>query len=196
MKIINNHRVENLSIELVDFDKLMNGEKALIFYSDPPWNDGNLKYWNTMKKKADGINYDKVLTYEELLNIIIKIIKNHVDGYVFLEVGNNQLDLVLKKLNRILFNIKVFTCRYGSGLTNKIIFGGTNKNYTFNEDINGMKGYEIPYKCVKSVGKENKIVLDPCCGMGYSAQAAVDNNMRFYGNEFNSQRLNKTIKRL
>ena len=34
------------------------------------------------------------------------------------------------------------------------------------------------------------------CGMGYTAQATVDRNMIFRGNELNKKRLDKTIKRL
>jgi predicted methyltransferase len=38
-------------------------------------------------------------------------------------------------------------------------------------------------------------ILDPCCGMGYTAQIAIDNGMYFYGNELNAKRLQKTINR-
>jgi len=38
--------------------------------------------------------------------------------------------------------------------------------------------------------------MDLCCGMGYTAQACVDNGLSFVGNEFNMARLQKTINRL
>jgi len=41
-----------------------------------------------------------------------------------------------------------------------------------------------------------QIVLDPMCGMGYTAQATVDRGICFYGNELNEKRLGKTVKRL
>jgi predicted methyltransferase len=40
------------------------------------------------------------------------------------------------------------------------------------------------------------IVLDPMCGMGYTAQAAIKYGLAFRGNELNSVRLQKTIDRL
>ena len=42
---------------------------------------------------------------------------------------------------------------------------------------------------------DNPIVLDPCCGMGYSAQAALDYGFSFRGNELNRKRLDKTLAR-
>jgi len=40
------------------------------------------------------------------------------------------------------------------------------------------------------------ICLDPMCGMGFTAQAAVNRGMRFFGNELNLKRLEKTKVRL
>ena len=74
----------NKSIEKVDINYLLKGEKARIFYSDPPWSDGNLKYWNTMRNKMSGTKEEKVVTLEEMTLAIQNIIKNHVDGYVIL----------------------------------------------------------------------------------------------------------------
>lgn len=41
-----------------------------------------------------------------------------------------------------------------------------------------------------------KTILDPFCGMGYTAQAAVDFDLQFFGNELNPDRLAKTEARL
>ena len=38
--------------------------------------------------------------------------------------------------------------------------------------------------------------MDLCCGMGYTAQACIDNGLKFIGNELNEKRLGKTIGRL
>ena len=39
-------------------------------------------------------------------------------------------------------------------------------------------------------------VLDPCCGMGYTAKFALENNLIFRGNEINGKRLQCTIDKL
>ena len=40
------------------------------------------------------------------------------------------------------------------------------------------------------------VVLDPMCGMGYTAQATAGMGLTFRGNELNATRLRKTIDRL
>ena len=57
------------------------------------------------------------------------------------------------------------------------------------------------YKCVREIfkllkPKDDGIGMDLCCGMGYTAQACIDNGLTFVGNELNKKRLGKTINRL
>ena len=47
---IGKHTVSNEDVQNVDFNKLLNGEKAHILYTDPPWGDGNMKYWCTLNR--------------------------------------------------------------------------------------------------------------------------------------------------
>ena len=44
--------------------------------------------------------------------------------------------------------------------------------------------------------EDAKIILDPMCGMGYTAQASINRNLSLRGNELNKTRLEKTIQRL
>jgi len=192
------HRVMNKSIEELDLNYLMDGKKAHIFYSDPPWNNGNLKYWATLNKKQTGKSY-KPITFEKMIFIIKHIIDNYVKGYVFLEVGKNQTDYVKSQLTDVLYNVQVQSLRYKSGntlLENKIIIGTKNPEFYFNKDVSHYRGIQLPMVCINRVSKEGEIVLDPFCGMGYTAQAALNSKMIFYGNEFNSLRLSKTKRRL
>jgi 16S rRNA G966 N2-methylase RsmD len=46
------HRVQHGDI-MNGLDELMEGDKADFIYSDPPWGQGNLTYWQTMNKKND-----------------------------------------------------------------------------------------------------------------------------------------------
>ena len=51
MEKIGKHTINCQTINEVNFNTLLEGRKANILYSDPPWGDGNLKFWATMNKK-------------------------------------------------------------------------------------------------------------------------------------------------
>lgn len=196
VQTIGAHKVTNASIDSLIVDSMLNGEKIDVFYSDPPWGDGNLKYWVTMNKKMTGAEYNP-LTYTQLIDRITGLIRNYVDGHVFIETGKKWELETVQALDGLVYNVRTFTLLYKSGskmLENVLIYGVTNPSIptmTFNPT--GMTGQAVAQKCIEAVARPNGIVCDPCCGMGYTARAAVTNGMRFRGNEFNAKRLQKTI---
>mgnify|MGYP003651206338 CR=1 FL=1 len=197
---IGKHIVSNEDVQNVDFNKLLKGSKAHILYTDPPWGDGNMKYWCTLNKRHTGQEIE-AMSYKTLIKIIKDMIKNHVDGYVFLETGNQWLDETLEDIKDVIYNQKVYSLRYKSGsklLTNPVIVGTTNPNLVL-PNLDALEGAidEDSLKiAIPLLAKEGAILLDPTCGMGNSARSAIQNKMRFVGNEFNSKRLEKTIKSL
>lgn len=196
---IGKHTVNNQPVEEVDFKYILQGKKAYALYTDFPWGDGNIKYWATMNKKNNNVE-NKPLTYTELLDVHYDLIKNHVDGYVFMETGLRWKDETIDKFKPLLHNMQVFRLLYRSGnrmLPNLIIVGSTSSKYPpFSKDITDMSGLKLVKTCVDAIAKPDKIGIDMCCGMGYSAQAFKDAGMVFVGNELNKTRLDKTIKRL
>lgn len=196
---IGKHAVSCGSATDADFKTMLEGKKARVFYSDPPWSDGNLKYWSTLCKKQAG-NEVQAITYDTLLQTVHDIIVQHVDGYVFLEIGLKAKASVAGYLNSFLFNVIPIEVMYRSGsvMLPNILFSATTKPHyePFKEDVAGMSGYPITKLCVGSVAVPGGIAIDPFCGMGYTAQAAIDCGMTFAGNELNRARLEKTIKRL
>jgi hypothetical protein len=62
--------------------------------------------------------------------------------------------------------------------------------------VRGLRGKDLPIGAVAPFAVRRGIILDPMCGMGYTAEAARRHGMRFRGNELNRQRLEKTIARL
>lgn len=196
---IGNHKVTNASIEDPIVDAMLSGEKVKILYSDPPWGSGNLKYWVTINKKMTGQVFTP-LTYDKLLDRIKDLTLKHVDGHVFIEIGNNWENEVMDHVKTYLYNIQKFTLLYRSGskiLPCIMLYGGTSPKYSYNNHIynpTNQTGAVVAQGCIKAVAEPNAIVLDPCCGMGYTARAAVANGMRFRGNEFNAKRLQKTIE--
>ena len=49
---IGNHLVESKDIFDLAVDAMLAGVEAKVFYCDPPWGDGSVKYWNTMNRKT------------------------------------------------------------------------------------------------------------------------------------------------
>ena len=72
----------------------------------------------------------------------------------------------------------------------------------YQEGVAGTTGYTGVKAAFEPIAKLVKasnpraIALDPCCGMGYTAQASIDFGLSFRGNELNEKRLGKTIARL
>ena len=100
----------------------------------------------------------------------------------------------------------VYTSRYGSGakllpldvhiISKSGTFEMPNEAY-FTEKCYELKGQHLVsfiFNYLLPQGAES--VLDPMCGMGYTAQAVIDRGLIFYGNELNEKRLKKTIARL
>ena len=191
------HKITNASVDEAVVDDMLRGERVNILYSDPPWGDGNLKYWVTMNKKMSGREFTPI-PYSVLVERFRGLISNYVDGHVIIETGKAWLGETVNMLRPVVHNIDVYTLQYRSGsrmLECVMISGVTNPSYpkmSFNPT--GMHGYEVPKQSIASIATPGGIVLDPCCGMGYTARAAVSAGMQFRGNEFNPVRLAKTVK--
>src|SRR5690348_15319918 len=80
------HKVTNVSIERLEVNSMLSGETVDILYSDPPWGDGNLKYWAAMNKKMSGREFTPI-SYEALIERFRELIECYVDGHVLIETG-------------------------------------------------------------------------------------------------------------
>ena len=198
MDKIGKHVTTNKSIEKADINYLLSGKKAKIFYSDPPWSDGNLKYWNTMRNKMSGTTETNVVTLEEMTNAIRDIIINNIDGYVVLETGNKALPFQKKLLEGVVKDIKVFDVFYRSGskwLPNKILVGVTDSKYKFDIDLTGVKcdGFILPDIVFNHVANKGDIVIDPFMGLCNTGMASIKHGLQFAGNEFNKVRYDRAL---
>lgn len=194
------HKITNASIEDPILDRMLAGEKARVLYTDPPWGDGNMKYWTTLNKKMTGKVYAP-LSYQALLDRVMDLAKKYVEGHVFIETGTNWGAQVKKTMEKAgLVNMTAFNLQYRSGaeiLPMLMLYGSTSAKYSYDKSKfvpTTEKGATLVRKCLEVVGEEGQIVIDPCCGMGYTAKAALHMKMKFRGNEFNSERLKKTLE--
>lgn len=200
---IGKHRVTNASVESPVVDLLFDdGRKADVLYSDPPWGDGNVGYWATKASKDTGEPVPRI-TYEALISRIFGLIRSHVAGYVFIETGFRwEEDTRARMAQAGVREVDSVTLKYRSGskwLENVLIagtIGGGMDHVLALTAVAGGHGPAVARECIARTVSPGGIVLDPCCGMGYTAQAAVDAGAEFRGNELNPVRLAKTIRRL
>lgn len=185
---------------LQEVDQFIGEDKADIFYSDPPW--GNMKYWNSLSDKQNKgeVVHGKVLNTTEFISITLRHAIKHTEGWVVIEYGKRwSKDIVDIGISEGLFFCGIAETLYsGRNLPMNVIFFHTKKRKTLNlSAIRHTKGLDTVNKIFKLIkDKGAKVGMDLCCGMGYTAQACINNNMKFIGNELNKARLDKTIKRL
>lgn len=203
IQVIGKHRLQNGDVYL-GIDRLMNGEKADFCYSDPPWGSGNLKYWKTMNEKMNETAIKpECLDVEDFLDKIFQIAKKHTKGFVVIEYGLKWQDKVMyfARKNGLHFCTKVQTL-YGSGSQKlpliNMFFHTEGVQEIDVSSIHNLTGYEVVFRIFSLLNAKQNVtkVLDFCCGMGYTAQASIDNDLQFFGNELNTARLEKTVKRL
>ncbi len=64
----------------------LEGKKARYFYSDPPWGEGNLKYWQTINFKMNRVA-PKSVDLGAFLHQIFRLASTYCSGIVWIEYG-------------------------------------------------------------------------------------------------------------
>lgn len=199
------HRVRNGDVTK-GIEDLMGGDRADVMYSDPPWGEGNIKYWATMNKKMTG-NVNEPAPLDVFLSSIFDIAKRYVSRYLLIEYGVRWRDDINTRAVAAGFTpravVEIFYSSQHLPLDLHVFTKGSQplpQNYT--HAIAGTSGYATLKAALGPLapllaagGGRAPIILDPCCGMGFTAQAAIDYGFAFRGNELNSARLAKTIAR-
>jgi hypothetical protein len=207
IKQIGIHRVRHGNV-MDGIDDLMRGDGASIIYTDPPWGGGNLKYWATMNRKMTGATVEAP-PLDLFLDKIFSIARRYGDAYLLVEYGLRWREII---------DTFGASAGYESHGVVPLLYQGGGKALPLDLHLFAKRGWSYPdgyhAAVANSTGYETlrraippladivrargapTILLDPCCGMGYSAQAAVDTGLAFRGNELNEVRLAKTIARL
>lgn len=124
----------------------------------------------------------------------------YVTGYVCIETGVRWEKYVCDRLEKSdVRRLRVFRVKYASGgrfLENLLICGCLADKILPEEAFHPSpyRGVELPTYVISRLADPGKLVLDPCCGMGYTARATVAAGMAFRGNELNRARLAKTMR--
>lgn len=185
------HRVAVGDVMLGAVQSVMGADKAAVLYSDPPWGEGNLRYWRTHA----GDNARP--TWQAFVSAwcVDAACSLAPGGAVFVEMGERWADGFADALAAVGVRVtRHWTVQYRSGgrlLPNALLYAGPRLRDDF--DPSALNGAALPRACVAEVAVPGGIVLDPCCGKGYSARAAVAAGLRFRGVELNPTRAEVTV---
>jgi hypothetical protein len=187
------HRVTCGCITSPAVDAMLKGKAVSILYTDLPWD--NMKYWQTLNRKMTGRETPQI-THEQLYERILELVTRYVRGYIFVETGVHWREFAVSYLSRVA-KIQVYETSYvsGSRLLDQVVIAGPTLDCPFKRLLFDTYGdEEFERKALASVRTLGGAVLDPCCGFGATARATLQNNMVFYGNEYNEGRLEKTLR--
>jgi hypothetical protein len=208
IRTIGVHRVRHGDVtSRLGMAELMGPDSAEIMYSDPPWGAGNIKFWATMNAKMTG-QVVQPASLESFLEAVFLVARTYATRYLLIEYG-------------IRWKAEIQAWGKSAGFdpqgVAKIQYRGGGKVLPLDlhvftraaapipplyfEALHGTMGYTTVRRAIAplvTLQPPDRVVtlLDPCCGLGYTAQAAVDLGCRFRGNELNRVRLDTTIKRL
>lgn len=202
IKQIGKHRVMHSDVMKCKFEDLMQGNMVDVMYSDPPWGQGTLTYWQTLNKKMTGAE-PNTIDYNAFINRIFSIAGEYVKKHLFIEYGqkwSKDIEMMGKQYGFKYFGKVELLYRSGSKMLPLDLHFFSKEHIEITDEYLKEVYHTYGYNTLKKallpfVTKEDKI-LDPCCGMGYTAQIAVDTGATFFGNELNIKRLEKTIVRL
>lgn len=193
---IGKHRIQHGNL-MDGIDELMQGQQAQIFYSDPPWGQGNLTYWQTMNTKMNGVppvDIELGAFLDEVFNQAVKYSKQ----WVLIEYGQKWADKVqeMGTSRGLKWHGKIeLLYRSGSKLLplDLHIFSknGGELPADYADSLYHTHGFETLKRAIGPLAKQGEIIVDPACGMGYTAMAADMFGMAFRGNEINEKRLGK-----
>ena len=202
LTLIKNHKVKNGNI-MSGIDDLMLDKQADFIYSDPPWGQGNLRYWQTMNFKMNEVPRQDV-EYSNFIKYFFNLIYKYSKDKCVIEYGCQWNDDIVAMATEVGFKHNGSTvCYYNAGAMDRpcdLHFLSKTSNIVltdeFKEDCKRLQDLKLVEYIFDYLAIKEGLVLDPMCGMGFTAQATVNRNMTFYGNELNKKRLQKTIDRL
>lgn len=194
-EIIEFKRTRLINIDNQDkgkFYKLMNGKKAQMIFTDPPWSKGNYKMFRT---KA-GLRGDVTETmYLDLMQNLFNICKQFCDGDIYINIGHNFKENFLKLAEQNGFETtNLFEVQYSKNNSNLLWYSG--KNTYKDSDLPQVLNRYTATWAVNNSTKENDIVLDPFCGRLLFGVEVVKSKRNFYGSELIADKLALGIKRL
>lgn len=181
------HRVSIGSINGSPVRQMLAGKSVDVMYVDPPWGDGHMKLFMTLARRQAGLS-ERPEPFDALLDGLMQLM-GHVTGVVYIEMGLRWEGQVEALMQDHLANVTVKHYRYQRTRPFAIL-AGTRDGSRPPMPLTHLQGPALVSDALKRSGGFS--VLDPCCGKGMTARAALENQMVFYGNELNAVRAAET----
>lgn len=184
------HRIAQGDVQLGAVADVMGIDRAAVVYSDPPWGEGNLRYWRTAAGDPQRPRWGDFR--ERWCDAVAAVLAPGAS--VFVEMGERWADGFARALSDVGIGVtRRWTVQYGHPpRPNVLLYAGPALLDGFGPSA--LHGAALPRACVAAVARPGEIVLDPCCGKGYTARAAVAAGMLFRGVELNAKRLGVTME--
>ena len=192
----------NITDPRVDQNIKLNFPNGIDFcYTDPPWGNGNLKYWDTINKKMTGDSVSQI-NQDTLENRVVDLICTHVNNYAFIVYGVREADSIITKLKQKsnVRDIQYYEKTYKSGgkdMKNCVITIALNTapivDFSFLKGEKGLKGLKLICEKFK---EKYKTALDLFIGIGYYLKMLDSYGFTVIGNELNSSRIQKAISKV
>lgn len=168
----------------------MDGEKADIIYTDPPWGEAFLKYFH----KHAGLEMTD--TWPEFVQRLGAVYQANLrpGGHLVIEMGLRWVDEFAEVLSDFGFpETARWNVTYGpkkKPITMGVWYSGPG----FEIDRSLLHGTAVTATNLRLLAQEEPggTVLDPCCGKGMVAKYALREGFRFVGTELFSERAAKT----
>jgi len=169
-------------------------------YTDPPWGDGNLKYWQTINHRHTGQPTVQI-DHATFVSRLFALARTHVAKRVFIEYGQRWRNEIISTGALFGFSsVATIQMLYRSGARflplDLHCFTRTHLEIpaTHRANIQDSSGIDSVRNVLSPIAQRGQSVFDPCCGLGTTAKVAIELGLCFFGNELNSRRLDKTKK--
>ena len=171
-------------------------------YTDPPWGNGNLKYWATINKKMTNTSINQIDQYT-LEDRVVDIFTTYVRNYTFVVYGVKEAESLMAKARSKgnVRDVQYIEKKYNAGskwLKNCIICITLNDApvvdwvpvFSGQHGINGLKSI-----CKMFSGRSSSC-LDMFIGVGHYLNVLDSYGFKVIGNELNRARLSKAIAKI
>lgn len=195
IEAIGNHRLLCGDITMGSVARVMRNERADVIYSDPPWGEGNQKYWHTIQQRGSLPR----TSWDGFLDIFCKtcIAFRKPSAPVFVDMGKQWTEQLRETMrqNGLSF-IRGWIVLYGNRrkpLEQTLsLFGRDVPGIIWPEEF--PFGLATTRAVLNASVRPGDIVLDPCTGCGDTAKITHKLGGCFRGTELNPNRLEETAE--
>lgn len=167
--------------------------KTNIVYTDPPWTNGNCKYWRTIASRQDNNIKSYQLKYSDFLTHLKKQLPSSIP--LFIEGSTHTYNELISNFKK---EYKYYKCYLTYYNNRKQVLIHFNNTPIIDLDLNNTHDTEMIKQSFQYINKniDNPVILDSCVGLGLTARTSYQYNNNFIGFDLNETRIQKTINSL